>query len=549
MNFNRLKRFSILILILFLVFQTIYISKVNSAPEQKMKGICVRGEDIEKLGAKEVVLTLKEYGYNTIFLLVKNPRGKVFYKSEFLPVESDILGTLINEAHYNGLKVFTYFPVFMDKNFGFLHQEELMQHVSGSKNDYYVSLLSDVYLDYMKDFLDELLQYDIDGVSMDYIRFPNGSYDFSNAFIQYAQQNGIDTNKIKSIAYKTFVNPADWKSLFEAYEQGDKNVVKWINLRNNLVKDETFIVKEYIKSIQPNIDVGAFMVARGFRYKTTEEAEKISDSLTYQIVNFGQLSTTFSGFDFIAPMVYLSSLQENSSYTPLVIKNLKSELTNIPVYTAVNPFNISCEETEKELFYAFKYGEGAILFRFPLFSMGNWTFSSKPAPQEETIANIKISSEKESSIELIMKQQNFVPVFYDTIFLGPFLEYISIKFIIGSTMLVKNNTEIQMDTAPFIKDSRTFVPVRFISENLGAKVSWNSDTREVKIESGDNVITLIIGNLTLVKNGTEIQMDTAPFIKDSRTFVPVRFISENLGAKVSWNSDTREVIVEMFKEF
>jgi len=223
------------------------------------------------------------------------------------------------------------------------------------------------------------------------------------------------------------------------------------------------------------------------------EAEKISDSLTYQIVNFGQFSTTFSGFDFIAPMVYLSSLQENSGYTPLVIENLKSDLANTPVYTAVNPFNISSEETEKELFYAFLCGEGAILFRFPLFSMGIWTFPSKPVPQEKTIANIKISSEKESSIELIMKQQNFVPVFYDTIFLGPFLEYISIKFIIGSTMLVK-------------------------------------DTREVKIESGDNVITLIIGNLTLVKNGTEIQMDTAPFIKDSRTFVPVRFISENLGA-------------------
>jgi len=44
-------------------------------------------------------------------------------------------------------------------------------------------------------------------------------------------------------------------------------------------------------------------------------------------------------------------------------------------------------------------------------------------------------------------------------------------------------------------------------------------------------------------------MDTAPFIKDSRTFVPVRFISENLGAKVSWDSDTREVMVEIFKEF
>ncbi|MEA3313401.1 MAG: stalk domain-containing protein [Caldisericota bacterium] len=447
-----------------------------------MKGICVRGEDIEKLGAKEVVLTLKEYGYNTIFLLVKNPQGRVFYKSEFLPVESDILGTLINEAHYNDIKVFTYFPVFMDKNFGFLHQEELMQHINGSKNNYYVSLLSSVYLDYIKHFLDELLQYDIDGVSLDYIRFPNGSYDFSNASMQYAQENGIDTNKVKNIAYKTFVNPADWKSLFEAYEQEDEDVVRWINLRNNLVKDEASIVKEYIKSIQPNINVGAFMVARGFRYKTTEKAEKISDSLTYQVVNFGQLSTTFSGFDFIAPMVYLSSLQENSSYATLVIKTLKSDLTNIPVYTAVNPFNISSEETEKELFYAFQYGEGAILFRFPLFSMGDWTFSSKPVPQEEIIANIKINSGKESSIALTMKQQDFVPLFGDTVFLGPFLKYISIKFVIDSTTLFKNGTGIQMDTSPFIKDSRTFVPVRFISENLGAKVSWDGEKREVMVE-------------------------------------------------------------------
>jgi len=128
----------------------------------------------------------------------------------------------------------------------------------------------------------------------------------------------------------------------------------------NLVKDEASIIKEYIKSIQPNIDIGAFMVARGFRYKTTGEAEKISDSLTYQIVNFGQFSTTFSGFDFIAPMVYLSSLQENSGYTPLVIENLKSDLANTPVYTAVNPFNISSEETGSG-FPCFQWGSGRSL--------------------------------------------------------------------------------------------------------------------------------------------------------------------------------------------
>jgi internalin A len=43
-------------------------------------------------------------------------------------------------------------------------------------------------------------------------------------------------------------------------------------------------------------------------------------------------------------------------------------------------------------------------------------------------------------------------------------------------------------------------------------------------------------------------MDTAPFIKDNRTFVPIRFVSENLGANVYWNGEKREVTIERFKD-
>ncbi len=101
-----------------------------------------------------------------------------------------------------------------------------------------------------------------------------------------------------------------------------------------------------------------------------------------------------------------------------------------------------------------------------------------------------------------------------------------------------------MDTAPFIKDDRTFVPIRFVSENLGAKVYWDGGKREVKIESIDKIIILKIGSKEISTNGKSFLMDTAPFIKDDRTFVPIRFVSENLGAKVYWDGGKREVKIE-----
>ncbi len=95
--------------------------------------------------------------------------------------------------------------------------------------------------------------------------------------------------------------------------------------------------------------------------------------------------------------------------------------------------------------------------------------------------------------------------------------------------------ESNLSVMPFIQNDRTMVPIRFISENLGAKVDWNGDEQKVTITSGDKVIELVIGAAEISVNGEKAAIDAPANIFDGRTFVPLRVISETLGRSIHWD--------------
>lgn len=99
------------------------------------------------------------------------------------------------------------------------------------------------------------------------------------------------------------------------------------------------------------------------------------------------------------------------------------------------------------------------------------------------------------------------------------------------------------DVAPFIKDSRTFIPIAFIAEELGADVSWNAQKKEVKIVKDGIILIMTINNTEYEINGITYTMDTAPFIKDRRTCVPLAFVALALGCKVAWVASERKVLI------
>ncbi|PTQ53816.1 MAG: hypothetical protein HSCHL_1444 [Hydrogenibacillus schlegelii] len=120
----------------------------------------------------------------------------------------------------------------------------------------------------------------------------------------------------------------------------------------------------------------------------------------------------------------------------------------------------------------------------------------------------------------------------------------SAKFTIDSMSYVVNGETKAMDVAPFIKDNRTFVPVRYVAEALGVKdtdIIWNPYAKSVTIFKGDRVIQMKIGSKTLVVNGSAIEMDTAPVIKDARTVLPIAWVAKALNVDYVWNDAERSV--------
>ncbi len=105
------------------------------------------------------------------------------------------------------------------------------------------------------------------------------------------------------------------------------------------------------------------------------------------------------------------------------------------------------------------------------------------------------------------------------------------------------------DVAPKIVNDRTMLPARFVAENLGAAVDWNDDKQLVTItaknvKSGENVTILItIGAEKAIVNGKAVRLDSPAFIENDRTYTPIRFISEELGASVEWFEGEQKVVI------
>lgn len=111
-----------------------------------------------------------------------------------------------------------------------------------------------------------------------------------------------------------------------------------------------------------------------------------------------------------------------------------------------------------------------------------------------------------------------------------------IKLQIGSRIVNVDNEAVIYDTAPVIRNDRTLVPIRIVTETLGGKVDWNGVTKEVTLHIDGKEIKMTVGK-TLEKYGV------APVIIDGRTFVPVRFVADELGATIAWDDATKTVTI------
>lgn len=122
---------------------------------------------------------------------------------------------------------------------------------------------------------------------------------------------------------------------------------------------------------------------------------------------------------------------------------------------------------------------------------------------------------------------------------------LKVKLQIGNKTVVINDVQNeQLLQPPFIKDAITYVPIRFISERLKAGVKWDQKAQRVTIVKDNKTIVLTINSKSVIVNNSTQSIESPALIVNGATFVPLRFISENLNTTVMWDQKNHSITIQ-----
>lgn len=111
----------------------------------------------------------------------------------------------------------------------------------------------------------------------------------------------------------------------------------------------------------------------------------------------------------------------------------------------------------------------------------------------------------------------------------------------GEIPVFLNNSRLKFDVPPHFSDGRVSVPIREISETLGAEVLWNAEVKGAVIKTDTVSVIFVIGEEKMLVDNKYVELDAPASIINNRTFVPVRALCEALGLEVWWNSSENSV--------
>jgi len=116
------------------------------------------------------------------------------------------------------------------------------------------------------------------------------------------------------------------------------------------------------------------------------------------------------------------------------------------------------------------------------------------------------------------------------------------SFTIDSKKYTVAGVEKEMDVAPYIKDGRTFMPLRYVGMSLGVmadNIIWDDATKTATLIKGSTVVQVKVGSTVMTVVGVNVNMDVAPEIVDGRVMLPLRFVAQAFGAQLNWDDATK----------
>ena len=365
-----------------------------------MRGVWLWGATVREMGkdgAVSVVRDLEKHGFTDIFLMVKGASGVVGYPSKValsvVKSEQDPLPEIIAAAHKKKIKVHAWYVINQDKVWAEKHPEEVMVHLkNGPLKDGRISPLAPGYQNYIKEQVREIIDnYQVDGVHLDYIRYPHAVYSFDKYTFAEAEKRGIDVEQVKNILNQTFYNPGDNSIVMKAYENGDPAIIGWEKLRRDIIGQFAQEIGEIVKSAKRPLAYSAALMPEG------------AYNPNYGDVHYGQ-NYRDSGaiYDFVVPMAYWKSFSQPPRWVgSVVVKEATAFLGKTSVYAGLQAFEVSGnkEMADAEAAALENGSRGVVLFRY-----GTFVFASVQVKKKfsgKTSVTFKLQNRTDSNIDNI----------------------------------------------------------------------------------------------------------------------------------------------------
>ncbi|NHM28128.1 copper amine oxidase N-terminal domain-containing protein [Desulfofundulus sp. TPOSR] len=118
-----------------------------------------------------------------------------------------------------------------------------------------------------------------------------------------------------------------------------------------------------------------------------------------------------------------------------------------------------------------------------------------------------------------------------------------VKFVVGQKTYRVGDRVFDMDAEAFTENGRTYVPVRYLGDALGAEIKWDGATQTVTLVKDNVTVKLVVGNKAINVNDQPKQMDVAPLVRGGRTYLPARYVAEVFGYRMGWDPAAQTVSV------
>ena len=158
--------------------------------------------------------------------------------------------------------------------------------------------------------------------------------------------------------------------------------------------------------------------------------------------------------------------------------------------------------------------------------------TEEPKEPAETVEN----SYSREDIDDNSQEDDISPIPAEEIDPSEFMKTDEVSVYIGGRLL-------EFDQPPIIENDRVLVPMRKIFEELGAEVGWDGESKTVTATKGDDVVIIKIDDNEMKLNDETILLDTPAKIKNDRTLVPIRAVSEAFNNTVSWIAQSNTVTI------